>query len=61
MQERVNKLNGRPAVHRAKWGITPRDVSAYRPDQPDVGPVWLRAMVREADLIVWQMDHEAGL
>jgi hypothetical protein len=58
MQERIDRLNERLALYCAKWSVSAVDASKYVPEQPQVGPAWLRAMVREADLVVWQLDHE---
>jgi hypothetical protein len=58
MQERIDRLNDRLNLYRAKWSVSDVNGSAYVPEQPQVGPTWLRAMVREADLVVWQLDHE---
>ena len=59
MQVRIDQLNERLAIYRAKWDEPAVDVAAYAPEVPDAGPAWLRAMVREADLVVWQLDHES--
>jgi hypothetical protein len=60
MQVRVDQLNDRLAEYRAKWDLPAVDASVYVPEQPEVGPGWLRAMIRELDVVVWQLDHEVG-
>ena len=58
MQQRVTDLQGRLAAHRAKWGTTPSDVATFVHEDASEGPTWLRKMVRDLDLIAWQLEHE---
>lgn len=51
-------LQGRLEAYCLRWKMKVADAAAFvRTDTP-VEPEWLDAMARDADVVVWQLDHE---
>jgi len=51
-------LQGRLEAYCSRWKVKVADAAAFVPRAGPVQPEWLEAMARDADLIVWQLDHE---
>jgi hypothetical protein len=54
----LKPLEDRRETYRGSWSAKLPDARSFvSPDSP-VRPEWLEAIAREADVIVWQLDHE---
>jgi hypothetical protein len=51
-------LQSRLETYRHTWPATLPNKRSFVPADTPVRPEWLEEMAREADVIVWQLDHE---
>lgn len=51
-------LQGRLEAYGERWKVKTAHAVAFVPTATPVNPEWLEAMARQADLTVWQLDHE---
>ena len=58
--DRVMALQRRRDDYAAKWMVQLADPATITSLTPPVTPDWLEAMARDADAMVWQLDHEDG-
>jgi prepilin signal peptidase PulO-like enzyme (type II secretory pathway) len=51
-------LQGRLEAYCRRWKMKVADATAFVSTDSPVEPEWLDAMARDADVVVWQLDHE---
>lgn len=51
-------LQKRLKAYCRRWNVKVPDAAAFVATNPPIEPEWLDAMARDADVIVWGLDHE---